>query len=214
MLQSVISTLLSAKHCSRAKLLRKEQNRRAYSLRTQDRSKLLPTWPTIPQAVHEQSSLPLPTHSHFFKQEFRYREDVSDVDALAKWDRLPPYSAKSASFGSVALDVTVDRIHGRRLREQYHYEVRRLERYRSRLNDDEILAEIDHDICQYFATWMELKVFLQLRPKSPIDHTMGHLLLQWKARRITDLLADWKVAKKGCSKGAFMTHFTDRWSKY
>ena len=74
------------------------------------------------------------------------------------------------------------------------------------------VLEIDLDIQQYLAAWKELKLLLQLRPKSPIDHTMGHLLFQWKARRIVDLLADWKVVKKGRSKGAFPCHFTNRWT--
>ena len=195
-------------------MLRKEQNRRAYQQRMQGRSKVLPTWPTIPHAVHQQGSIPLPTDSHFFKTEFRYRGDVSDDDALAKWDHFPLHSPVSAaSFGEVGLEVTIDRIHGRRLREQYHFEDRRVQRYRETSNDA-ILAEIDRDICQYLAAWKELKNLLQLRPKSPIDHTMGHLLLQWKARCITDLLADWKVLKKGGSISTFSLHFSNRWSKY
>lgn len=118
----------------------------------------------------------------------------------------------SASFGSAGRDIIVDRVHGRHLREQYHSEVRRLSRYREGSSDDELLTEISRDICQYLVAWKELNSQLQLRPKSPIDYTMGHHLLQWKARRITDLLVDWKMAKKGRSTGAFVTHFTNRWS--
>lgn len=197
-----------------AKLLRSEQNRRAYQQRTRHKSKVLPTWPTIPKAVHEQGSVPLPKSSHFFKNEFRQRVDVSNDDALAIWDQPPPYSGISASFGSVGLEITVDRVHGRHLRQQYHSELRRLDRYRDGDGDDELLAEIDRNICQYLVAWKELKSYLQLRPKSPIDYTMGHHLLQWKARRITDLLVDWKIAKKGRSTGAFIAHFANRWTNY
>ncbi len=89
----------------------------------------------------------------------------------------------------MGLEVIVDRVHGRHLREQHQAEVQRLDRYRKG-SDDDILREIDSDIHQYLVAWKDLKLALQLRPVSPIDHTMGHHLLQWKARRIVDLLAD------------------------
>lgn len=203
----------SLEYCSSAKLLRKEQNRHAYQKRIEGKSKLVPTWPTIPRVVHQQGALPLPTSSRFFKNEFRVRNDVSDDDTLAKWDHYPPYATPLASFGTNGLELVVDRLHGWRLRAQLHFETWRLRQYEES-SDDEILAGIDRDIQANLRAWKELSLMLQMRPDSPVDHTMGHHLLQWKARHIVDLLADWKVLKKGRVNRPFNTHFINRWSKY
>lgn len=210
---SILPYLCSLLISFRAKLVRSEQNRRAYQQRTRDRSKLVPTWPNIPRVVHQQAAFLLPTNSHFFKKEYRLGGKICDDDALAIWDSSPPYAISSASLGSVGLEVIIDRVHGRHLREQYQDEARRLERYRN-ADDDDILKEIDCDVHRYLAAWNTLRLALQLRPESPIDHTMGHHLLQWKARRIVDLLNDWKVVKKGRSQSTFSLHFSNRWSKY
>ena len=141
------------------------------------------------------------------------RSDASDDNALAKWDCYPPYATPLASFGTNGLELVVDRVHGWRLRAQYHSEARRIQHYET-ASDDDILAEIDRDIQANLKAWKELNSMLQIRPASPVDHAMGHHLLQWKARRLVDLLEDWKVVKKGRSNRAFYLHFARRWSQY
>ena len=198
----------------RAKILRREQNRRAYQTRTQHKSRLTPTWSTVPRAIRDQGSTPLPVLSNFFKTEFRSRQQVSDDDALASWDYYPPYHSSGES--NRTLSVIIERAHGRRLREQYQSESLRLQRFNDG-TDDDILTEIDRDINTYLTSWNELDAILRA-PSSDqmahIDLIMGKHLLQWKARRVVDLLADWKAAKKGRSKQAFKVLFSNRWSQY
>ncbi|KAF8170967.1 hypothetical protein BJ912DRAFT_933030 [Pholiota molesta] len=194
----------------RAKLLRREQNKRAYQRRTENKSKLAPTWPAIPRALRQQAALPLPRQSHFFLLEYRTREEISDDDVLAKWDFYPPYHIPHGSIGGGGLDAIIDRVHGRRLREQYQYEACRLQRY-EKSTDTQILQEIDRDIHTYLTSWEELKHILDGTNLSHVDRKMGEHQMQWKARRVVDLLEDWKAVKKGRVDYAFTCLYTARW---
>ncbi|KAF8170554.1 hypothetical protein BJ912DRAFT_933217 [Pholiota molesta] len=193
-----------------AKALRQEQNKRAYQKRTQEKSKLSPTWPSIPRALRDQAALPIPQKSHFFLLEYRSREEVSDQDPLAKWDYYPPYHVPHGTIAGGGLEAIVDRVHGRRHLEQRQHEAQRLQRY-NKGTDDQILAEIGRDINTYLTSWNELRNILKTMPYSDIDHTMGEHLKHWKARRVVDLLQDWKVVKKGRANGAFECHYANRW---
>lgn len=169
------------------------------------------TWPNIPCALRQQAALALPRESHFFRLEFRTREEVSDTDALAKWDFYPPYETSDDLIGTAKLEWIVERVHGRRLREQHQHEVRRLQRY-DKLSDTEFMQEIDRDINTYLTSWHELRRILKTLPSnSHMDRTMGESLMQWKARRVVDLLEDWKVVKKGRADSQFICHFNTRW---
>lgn len=114
------------------------------------------------------------------------------------------------SIGNGRLEAIVEQVHGRRLREQYQHEVRRLRHYEIS-SDTQILEEIDRDINTYLTTWNELKRILRTLPPSHINHTMGEHLLQWKARRIVDLLEDWRVVKQGRVNHNFTCLFNTRW---
>jgi hypothetical protein len=192
------------------KILRREQNKRAYLRHTADKIRLAPTWPTIPSAVRQQAALPLPKQSHFFRLEYRTQEEISDTDSLAKWDFYPPYNMPDGSIGNGRLEAIVEQVHGRRLREQYQHEVRCLRCYEIS-SDTQILEEIDRDINTYLTTWNELKHILRTLPPSHINHTMGEHLLQWKARRIVDLLEDWRVVKQGRVNHNFTCLFHTCW---
>lgn len=96
------------------------------------------------------------------------------------------------------------------MREQYQHEARRLRCY-EKSSDTQILQEIDRNIHTYLTSWHELKNILKTLPPSDVDHTMGKHLMQWKARRVVDLLEDWKMVKKGCVNDSFTCLFTTRW---
>ena len=101
-------------------------------------------------------------------------------------------------------------IQGRRLHAQYQYEELRLVRYKT-MSEPVFLQEIHAEITKWVLEWSELNKLLKTTAFSDVDCKMGRSLLEWKARRVMDLLADWKAAKKGRNGDQFIILYSNRW---
>jgi hypothetical protein len=155
------------------------------------------------------SVVPLPTTSPLFQQEFYRQEEVTEADHLAHWERFPPYHPSSLVIHH-GISGFLDLIQGRRRRAQYQYEELRLGRYRNTSNPV-FLQEIHSEITKLVSEWLELNKLLKTTNLTDIDSTMGRSLLEWKARRVVDLIADWKAVKKGRDGDDFIILYTNRW---
>lgn len=190
--------------------IRSAQNRRAYERRTTHKSKLKATWQRIPAGLKEQGCLPLPKNSHFFVQEVRSRDTPSSSDPLAVWDDFPPYASSSQSLSKSNLQALVERLHARQYLLQKHHEMDRISRFRSATCVDNCLEEIARDIDSLIAEWKILRALITGFSEATVDHTVGALHMQWKARRVVNLLEDWKAFKKSGIDG-FLEVYCERW---
>ena len=79
------------------------------------------------------------------------------------------------------------------------------------MSESIFLQEIHAEITKWVQEWSELNKLLKTSNLLNVDLRMGKGLLEWKARRVMDLLVDWKAAKKGQDSNKFITLYTDRW---
>lgn len=193
-----------------AKALRSAQNRRAYEKRTAHISKLKPTWPRIPPALKKLGKLPIPNHSHFFLTETRGNDTPCSEDGLAIWDDFPPYSMTSNNLCGSRLEALVERLHGRQFSYHKAYEADRISKIQLSDCVNDNLKLIDKDIGTLLAEWNILRSLLKSFPRGTVDHTIGHVHMQWKSRRVLALLDDWKALKKEGTDG-IMTLYCTRW---
>lgn len=147
--------------------------------------------------------------SALFQKEFCRQDEISDDNHLAHWDHFPPYHSSSllATYG---MSGFLKLLQGRRFRAQHQYEEDRLVRYKI-MSESVFLQEIHAEITKWVQEWSELNKLLKTSNLLNVDLRMGKGLLEWKARRVMDLLADWKAAKKGRDSNKFITLYTDRW---
>ncbi|KIM37572.1 hypothetical protein M413DRAFT_30770 [Hebeloma cylindrosporum] len=180
-----------------AKVIRRAQNQRAYEKRKQNsKAYLVAPLPNIPRPlrVMSQSMFPIMKTSPLFQQEFRRREEITQDDHLAHWDNSPPYHSSSLST-TYGMSGFLELIQGRRLRAQYQYEELRLVRYKT-ASEQVFLQEINAEIAKWVLEWSELNKLLKTARFVDVDCKLGRSLLDWKARRVMDLLADWKAFSK------------------
>jgi len=155
------------------------------------------------------SVVPLPTTSPLFQQEFYHREEVTEADTLAHWEKSPPYHSSSLVI-THGISGFLQLIQGRRRHAQYQYEELRLVRYRN-MSNLVFLQEIHSEITKLVLEWSKLNKLLKATNLTDFDSTMGRSLLEWKARRVMDLIADWKAVKKGCDGNNFVILYTNHW---
>ena len=73
------------------------------------------------------------------------------------------------------------------------------------------LQEIHAEISKYILEWTTLNKLLKTTILAHVDSAMGRTLLEWKARRVMDLLGDWKAVKKGQDSDEFIILYSNRW---
>jgi len=191
--------------------IRRAQNQRAYERRKSPKTYLVAPLPNIPRSlrVMSRSAFPIMKTSPLFQQEFRRRDEITQDDHLAHWDNFPPYHSSSLST-ACGMPGFLELIQGRRLHAQYQYEELRLVRYKT-MSEPVFLQEIHAEITKWVLEWSELNKLLKTTAFSDVDCKMGRSLLEWKARRVMDLLADWKAAKKGRNGDQFIILYSNRW---
>lgn len=195
---------------SSAKAIRSAQNQRAYQRRIAHKSTVKANWPRIPAKLKNLGMVPIPRGAHFFIQEARTQDVPRSDDPLGIWDDFPPYASTYEPLGKASIEALIERLHGRQYRYQKHQEITRISRFRSAECINDTFQEIAQDINSLFAEWKILRALLKTFPEESLDHTVGHLHMQWKSRRVLDLLEDWKALKKDGIDG-FMTVYCNRW---
>jgi hypothetical protein len=155
------------------------------------------------------STFPIIKTSPLFQQEFRRRDEITQDDHLAHWDHFPPYHSSSLST-AYGISGFLELVQGRRLRAQYQYEERWLVRYKT-TSEPVFQQEIHAEITKWVLEWSELNKLLKTPSLTDVDCKMGRSLLEWKAHRVMDLLADWKAVKKGRDSDQFIILYSNRW---
>jgi len=191
----------------RGKMLRSEQNRRAYKNRHEGPYKGSLRLPYVPTFVTALAALPLPRTSPLFRMHYHDEDDIAEDDTLVIWEHPPPYSDPRC-VEQKNLEETSTQLHGRRMCLQLDLENSRLAHF-NRLPREEFMAEIHGDLVDHLTQCKDLRKLLNQFEALSTDHIMGTHLLQWKARRVVDLVVDWKALKHDQFK--FVTVYGDRW---
>lgn len=150
-------------------------------------------------------------HAHFFLLELKTTDAPGKEDPLAIWDDFPPYSSPFGdTLNKARLETLIERLHARQYTYHKSYEIDRLAQFRASNNADDNLKDVDREINTNLLEWKILCSILKTFRDDSIDYAVGHLHMQWKARRVMALLEDWKALKKDGIDG-FMVLYCNRW---
>ena len=192
------------------KVLRCAQNQHAYEkCKRSPETNLVAPLSNIPQSLHIMSQSTFPILKPLFRQEFHRWDEITQDGHLAHWDNFPPYHSSSL-LTTYGMSGFLELIQGQRFRAQYQYEELQLVHYKT-TSEPVFLQEIHAEITKWVLEWLELKSLLKTASLAGVDLKMGRSLLEWKACRVMDFLADWKAVKKGRDSDQFMILYTNRW---
>ncbi|KAF8871979.1 hypothetical protein BD779DRAFT_1680018 [Infundibulicybe gibba] len=180
-------------------------------LRTGDRhyDRIIPSTPTIPQVLQALADIQLPTTRAF---SYAHRGDFGDfsVEDLDRCQGPPPYALPSIWDDPAYLDEEhfFDILHGSYSHEQRSFEKARLRDYNTVAHEvfvNEVLSMLTRSISE----WETAERIIGKRNGDTIEDRLGNQYLQWRARWVIDLAADYNALLLGNDK--FLCTFVERW---
>ena len=164
------------------------------------------------------AAITLPT-SFLFKSAFRSPNDPADTeftdDELEKWNNLPPYTTgledKTHQWLSENIQNLLDALHGKSLREQHEYELKRIRRYKS-MPLAEFSLEVYQDLTSYLRSWEganDMMEQFQPGPGEKDTFRLGMQYVRWMARRTLHLWEDHQALKGGSDN--ILREYVERW---
>ncbi|KAF8870220.1 hypothetical protein BD779DRAFT_1681331 [Infundibulicybe gibba] len=197
------------------KHLRSQQNRRAYINRlasepvTGTTTVSYPPPPTIPQVLQALADIQLPTTRAF---SYAHRGDFGDfsVEDLDRCRGPPPYALPSIWDDPAYLDeehfltsymahIAMSNVHSKRP----GYET--ITQVAHEVFVNEVLSMLTRSISE----WETAERIIGKRNGDTIEDRLGNQYLQWRARWVIDLAADYNALLLGNDK--FLCTFVERW---